>query len=212
MNRLKSLDGLRGIIALVLAFLFHYYCSFSANPLGISNVERLSTLAYLFFLISGFGLFLNCRQQVTQMSIARFMLKRVSKWYPLFLATTFCTAILIYISRLIVRNLDFTGTTDNLYHLLLNVILIHSGVAEDGQSFNTPAWFLGVLVINYFIFYCVERSKLSSKYVFYVLWTILGIYVVHHQPSTVTGTVRERRKPKHCLVPSCQNHLSQRQS
>lgn len=184
-NYICAFDGLKGIGACVIAFTYHYFCSFGARPLnkylylgymfGMYYVE-------IFFCISGFVTFMHYSN--TTITFNSFLKKKIQRLYPLFLITTIITALLIYISRYITCNYDFSGggVRDNLFHLFLNIIMLGAGWMEDVQAFNTPGWYVSILMICYIIFFLIQKCKMNEKVYVYIIWCIIGLWIVHQNP------------------------------
>lgn len=93
--RLSSLDGLRGICALLIALGFHYSAHFlrqSSPPLFFDNIiwsvlaRHGWLLVELFFMMSGFVIAYSYKMKVMQKEISfeAFFLRRIKHIYPVF--------------------------------------------------------------------------------------------------------------------------------
>lgn len=86
-------------------------------------------------------------------AFSEFMARRLRRLYPLYILTTvvqLCLRILLN---------ETPGITAKA--ILLNVLMIPSGWIDDGLPFNTPLWFVSVLMLCYIIFFALCR--LSGK-------------------------------------------------
>lgn len=187
---LKSLDGIKGICACIIAFTFHYYCSFNVEPL-----KKVLFLAYdygkycveTFFFLSGFVLFLHYSNKVN-ISFDKFLSKRLRRLYPMYLLTTLVTALLIYLSLICTRNftiwnVENGGGSNTISQLIIHILLLGSGWMENTQAFNSPLWYICILVICYIIFFFIEKKiKINDRIYAYIVWGLLGLWIVYNNP------------------------------
>lgn len=181
-GKFVALNALRGICALIIAFTFHYYCSFGQMPL--SNVleplyEYGKYCVELFFLISGFLIYYRYGEKISEGGICfkDFIHKRLRRLYPIFFITTLVTALLIYTSVYV-----FSGDigSNNLYHLLLSFLMLGSSGLEECQTFNTPSWYISVLFLMYILFYFIQKTaKMEKDIIAYSILSVIGIYIIH---------------------------------
>jgi peptidoglycan/LPS O-acetylase OafA/YrhL len=176
-DRLHALDVLRGFAALSVVFWHWQHFFYVGNAPHDFDRERqplfqLFSVFYthgslaveLFFCISGFVFFWLFAPKITNgsLSLARFFMDRFSRLYPLHLLTFVLVAGL---QCLYLRNHAsfFVYQANDLYHALLNILLIPAWGFEKGWSFNAPVWSVSVEVLLYGIFFllCLSgRGKL----------------------------------------------------
>lgn len=131
---IRALDGLKGICACIIAFTFHYWCSFEARPLDhllFWGYERGKYCVEIFFVLSGFVMCLNYSEIVKDISFKDFMLARCRRLWPLFFITTLVTFCLIYLAKIYQGNFEIYAGED-LYHLFLNMLLLGCGEGVRG--------------------------------------------------------------------------------
>lgn len=165
----KSIDGLKGICAFLIAFVWHYQHFVPLNAVPFYPLLRVSSdygMLYVeyFFLLSGFGMMHGYGKRVTgrEISFCAFMGRRIGKIYPLFLLTT---GIVVLLQTIVLRKTGSTFVYQNhdLYHLVLNVLLLQNGIFETGWSMNSPSWTISVLMPLYILFYAVNVMMSGSK-------------------------------------------------
>ncbi|WP_167958652.1 acyltransferase family protein [Anaerosporobacter faecicola] len=182
-NKFIGLSTLRGICACIIAFTFHYYCSFGQMPMknGIQVLYDYGKYCVeIFFLISGFLIFYHYAERISnqELRFVEFVKKRLLRLYPLFFLSTIVTAILIYLSIY-----TFHGQIgkNDLYHLVLSLLMLGASGFEDCQTFNTPSWYISVLFLLYLIFYVIQRhAKKKSMIMIYCLLALLGVTLIHN--------------------------------
>lgn len=174
MDRIYSLDVLRGVAALSVVFWhwqhFFYVGNVPQNfivwkqPLfsAFSFFYLHGSLAVeLFFCISGFVFFWLFSKRIADRTIApsRFFMDRFSRLYPLHIATFIAVALL---QLLYTRHHDtfFVYQTNDIYHAFLNLFLVPAWGFETGWSFNAPVWSVSVEALLYGAFFllCLARN------------------------------------------------------
>ena len=148
-----QLDSLRGIFIMGI-LIYHVNASFgSAFSEFLDPVYKYGGYFgnYFFFMLSGFLIAFSYKYFLSQgqISFAWFIKKRLLKLYPLYFITT---VVQLYL-RILQNGTD--GITAK--SLLLNGLMMASGWIEDGFPFNTPLWFVSVLILCYIIYYVVCR-------------------------------------------------------
>ena len=114
--RISSLDALRGIAALAVV-LYHYTFRYNALYGHNFSLEPLSVLKYghlgvqLFFIISGFVIYLSIEN--TQ-SIKKFASNRFARLYPAYWCAVFVTFFTVMIFGLPGRDVSFSNMLVNL--------------------------------------------------------------------------------------------------
>lgn len=148
-GRLDRLDGLRGLAAAVVAFIYHGQPFFDpAHALaGPRLLVWFQTWGWafvdLFFVISGY-IFAHVylRGQGLQKSgLADFAVARIARLYPLHLATLLLCALL------------FTSNPANTwYAFLAHLVMAQAFVPPVALTFDGPSWSLSIEVVCYILF------------------------------------------------------------
>lgn len=175
----KSLNALRGIGACVIAFVWHYQ---HFGPQDGSPFYSLWPLFYqygyavveLFFMLSGFGMVRGYEVSILEdkISFTEYIKRRFKRLFPLSWITLGVITVLqlIYKSKM---GTTFVYSGFDLYHFVLNLLGMQSGILGADVSFNGPAWCISVCIFCYILFYIIvkNQAKLGRE----LLWLYLGI-------------------------------------
>ena len=153
------LNSLKFISSFIIAFVLHYRHFPMEEGFPLSNLFKWSynqgcLLVELFFMLSGFGMFIGYGKKIMMHKIEfkNYILKRITKLYPLFFFTT------ILVTILEIWHIKLTGKTfvyGNLdsWHFFMNLILCQNSIFGIEHSFNGPSWCLSICFILYIINY-----------------------------------------------------------
>jgi peptidoglycan/LPS O-acetylase OafA/YrhL len=174
MNRIKQLDGLRGI-AVILVLLFHYLNNSYSNSestylnqfeISISKITSIGWVGVnLFFVLSGFLIattLLNNRKSSSFFST--FYLRRFSRIIPIY----FLLLLLYFFFASYFKYIDTVlfEKPIPLYHYFLFIQnFVMSSQGHFGPNALTPTWSLAVeeqfyLLIPFLIFYLTDKQLL----------------------------------------------------
>lgn len=184
-DHLECIDGIKGIACFIIAFFWHYRHFCKPPDVPFFNIFQVSykygyLLVELFFMLSGFGMMSGYGRRVLdhEITFPEYIMKRIKKLYPLFLLSTF---IVIILEILIHHKAGefFVYQNFDLYHLVLNLLLLQNGLLETGWSFNSPSWVISVLIILYALFYliCYHSKRSSVVYYLFAMCAILGCII-----------------------------------
>ena len=185
-NHLTGIDGLKGIGAFIIAFIWHYqhFGPLDTNPLG--NVFKLSYywgwwMVDFFFILSGFGMMLGYGKRIIdrEISFKDYFVKRFKKLYPLFFVTT----IVILILQIIYKQKAgtyFINEYMDVYHVIQNLLCLQGGLLGTEISLNGPAWCISIFLLCYILFYFVMYRVKGKRHALYVFCfaAILGAALV----------------------------------
>lgn len=187
--RLRSLDSLRGIAAAGVAFLFHYSHfnieHFTAHPETLPWFNTLHwfyqcgwNLVDFFFVLSGFIFMHVYFRKISENRVSErtFFILRLSRLYPLHLATLLLVAAVQYY-RLFAGKGYFDCMYNDVYHFLLNLFFLQAGFFNDSFSFNHPSWSLSCEVAAYFIFFYTLK-KFKKPALLFTLYIFAGISIL----------------------------------
>lgn len=157
-NRIHQIDALRGIAAVLVAFIFHqHYLTgiYRSGPLmGLPVFTWLHKYGYtmvdLFFVISGF-IFCHVylRGGAMTAKAGDFAVARLARLYPLHLVTLIAAALVLHFGNPV--GMDHLKTDS--WHFLLNLLMLQESGLNDGHNFNMPAWSISVEIYCYIVFY-----------------------------------------------------------
>ena len=193
-SRFYSLDILRGITALTVIFWHwqHFFAPLNPTGVALQQVRQPFFLALsffyrhgysavqLFFCLSGFVFFWLYGERVASQAISfkRFSLLRLSRLYPLHLATLLLVAAgqLAYYAM---TQKQFVYHANDVYHFVLNLLFISSWGFQHDYSFNAPIWSVSVEIFLYGVFFLVCRL-LKAGWITIVFGIVAGL-----PPATV---------------------------
>ncbi|EEV7017300.1 acyltransferase [Escherichia coli] len=177
-KRIYTLDVLRGFAALsvVLWHWQHFFMKNNAASGIIINRQPFYEFFFvfyhyglyaveLFFVISGFIFFYLYADNIhsNKTSAKTFIVNRVSRLYPLYIFT-FAVVAILQIIFFKSHNYFFVYPMNDIYHAILNLLMIQSWGFERGWSFNAPTWSVSIEVLMYMIFFIL--CKFTSKTTF----------------------------------------------
>lgn len=183
----SGIDGLRGIGAIAIAFFSHYFYMVPERNFPFYNGLTYWCWNYarffveMFFLISGFVITMSYHDRILQKKVSfwNYFKKRVLRFYPLMLVTLVLTAMVQAV------HMQLTGdyfakeiVMENTVVSFLLHLLCLQGTGLAPVSFNSPAWYLSILLIMYVIFYVLTAlfAKYRLEYVAYFLMVVLGVF------------------------------------
>jgi peptidoglycan/LPS O-acetylase OafA/YrhL len=192
-RHLHSLDFARGIAALAVV-LWHWQHFFFNGPVpGAFQREEQPFYSVLFlfyekgwfavdffFALSGFIFFWLYAEKIRKRCVTtrRFFFLRLSRLYPLHLATLLLVACLqwLYMRS---HGAYFVYPLNDAYHFILNLFFASAWGLEKGFSFNAPIWSVSVEVLLYAVFFCITRL-LPTRAIYALLLAISGLYLQNY--------------------------------
>lgn len=185
-RRLYSLDAARAIAALAVVFQhWEHFASVPAfaAPHDASPLYALFQPLYdkgaravtFFFCLSGFIFFWLYGDKVRDRKTgpATFAVLRLSRLYPLHLATLLAVLIL-QIPMIGLLGQPFIYQQHDAQHFALNLFLIQYWGFEQGYSFNGPSWSISVEIFLYLAFFLACRW-LRPSFLICAILTIVGL-------------------------------------
>lgn len=136
----------------------------------------------LFFVISGFIFFYLYYDNIQNKSITlkAFFVKRLSRLYPLYFISFILVAFLqaLFFET---HNSYFVYYMNDIYHAILNILMIQSWGLERGWSYNAPTWSVSIEVLMYsmFFIFCLFKQKNSITLIVIVL-TAFFLYDINN--------------------------------
>jgi peptidoglycan/LPS O-acetylase OafA/YrhL len=170
-TRLHSLDALRTIAALAV-FVEHWPQHFFstdrfAQPLESAPLYRWLSFVYnngasavtFFFCLSGFIFYWLYAEAVFSghTTFRKFSLLRISRLYPLHLATLLLLVGLQPIIHALLSG-NFVYQHNDVYHFILNLFFLQCWGFESGYSWNGPSWSISVEIALYALFFIACRK------------------------------------------------------
>jgi peptidoglycan/LPS O-acetylase OafA/YrhL len=180
--KLHEIDALRGIAAVVVAFLFHQHYLHGQLGYGVFGSSAVFAWIYregwimvdLFFVISGF-IFAHVYLSDGRMTCdaGRFARARFARLYPLHLAMLLAAALVFAAGT--PASVDYAS--NDTWHFVLNLLMLQESGLNHGMSFNLPSWSISVEVICYVIFYVVASRFHARLGLVAVVIAVAGLLV-----------------------------------
>ena len=190
-DRLNCIDGLKGLGAFVIAFVWHYHQFDPQNGMPFANLFGLSyvfgwSMVDLFFILSGFGIMIGYGRRIVEKRtcFCDYILRRFRRLYPTFLISTFTVLILevLYKYR---AGKTFMYPNFDIYHLIRNLLLLQNGILGTDFSLNAPSWCISISMVCYCLFYLVlsrVREVRHAVYCFCFMF-MLGVAIIASEIS-----------------------------
>lgn len=174
-QKLLGLEGLR-FLATIAVLLWHYqHFAFAGGPriLNRSELPFYQALfpfyeageygVWFFWCISGFIFFWKYRAVVADRTIdgRTFFVYRLSRLYPLHLATLLLVAVLqpVYFAQ---HGFYFVYQNNDVPHFVAQLFMASDWLPPRSESFNGPIWSVSVEVLDYAIFFLALRLVTAS--------------------------------------------------
>jgi len=176
-ERIDSLDYLRGIMA--LSVMIYHYTSWSISPNELGSENLLGKLGIyavsVFYILSGLSLSMVYNNRIhSKNDVASFFIKRLFRLFPLFWLSIF----LVFSYKCLVSLHTGSELGISLYDLFLNLTLLF-GFINPSAYLSVGAWSIGNEVVFYSIipvlFYFSGRYKAIIPLCF-LLSMILAVY------------------------------------
>lgn len=148
MNRLESLDWLRGLLALSI-MLYHLTCWTAFEPDASEVMGRLGIYGVsMFFILSGLSMAEGYRRAITDLgSWGRFFLRRVFRIWPLL----WMAVGIVTVAGVVIKHKPIDWAV-----VLLNITTLF-GFVSPGAYVNTGAWSIG----NEMVYYALTPALLA---------------------------------------------------
>ncbi|NBO49857.1 MAG: acyltransferase, partial [Chitinophagia bacterium] len=165
-SRIKSLDGLRGILCILVVF--HHYDAKYIPPYFFENfiIRQADLLVDFFFIISGFVISYNYKHIATIEEAKLFLKKRFFRLYPLLLYTTTLYFIFEIVSRNAFSsfiNKEINNTT--IIKSYLDTLFLNNSTPLLGSSWgiNRPTWSISAEFYSY-VFFSIALIWITPKF------------------------------------------------
>lgn len=180
-ERILSIDSLKGIACLVIAFLWHYL---NMQPKGQGMpLQSVFGIFYdygqyfveLFFMISGFVMAYCYKDKIMDgEDFLPYIVKRYKHLYPTFFTTLmFMTVMEVFYNAI---TGSFYVYKVSVWHFILNLLCIQTGWLTTDQSFNGPAWCISVEIFLYILFYIATKFSKNDKNIYVIINGILFVF------------------------------------
>ena len=178
-EKLSALETYRGFAAIMIAAV-HFNVNWSLFNNQIVNGYYVQ----LFFTLSGFVIYLNYKDKITNfILLKKFIFRRFLRLYPLhflFLIVFLIIEILKYIIEIkynIAAN-NSAFSKNNLISFFYNLLMLQ--VFLDANTFNTPSWSISSEFFTYVIFAAIIISKKNYYTTFYLIIALVLFYRINH--------------------------------
>ena len=168
-KRFEVLDTMRGLFC-ILIVLYHYYGTCNGGFLSkikiISDISANGNVVVdFFFMISGFCMAVNYKNRIMN-HVIRFKDYFV-KHYLKFISFALLTLPLALVKQVLVYKAGL-DVKPNITDAILDVLCLRSGWGlQIAFPYNSPLWFIAVLLIMYLLYYvvCLLAKGSNTRYV-----------------------------------------------
>jgi peptidoglycan/LPS O-acetylase OafA/YrhL len=148
-GRIEAFDSLRGIAAIGVVF-WHYGTHFQAHPL-YAAFSPFYHAGYLlvdfFFVLSGYVITQAYWKESRREKLFLNIRSRIARLYPLHLFTLISVALIQWILE--EQGQPALSPANDLYHFMLNLVMLNGVGLQQDFSFNEPSWSISTeFVVN----------------------------------------------------------------
>jgi len=193
-----SLDAIRGLAALIVVLCHWQFYFYTDQTLQTKPLEELGLPLFpylsifynhafyavdLFFLLSGFIFFWFYAAKIAdgRTSFSHFMCYRLTRLYPVHFITLLSLIVLQYV-MVSMNGHTFIIQNNDIYHFLLNLLVIHSWGFERTPAlngFNGPSWSVSVELLLYLLFFLISWKKLHRNKGLLLAIVVAGAVIQH---------------------------------
>jgi peptidoglycan/LPS O-acetylase OafA/YrhL len=185
-KRISTLDSLRGIAAIGVAFFWHYQ---HYNPQNGYPFSRIGYWFYtygwnlvdLFFVLSGFVFSYVYGAKIVERKISfkEYGILRFSRLYPIHFVTLLLVASVQFFRNQLGLKYFVYGVND-IFHFILNLFFVQSGWLQQVYSFNGPSWSVSVEIFAYIVFFgtLYFLKENVSKNLAFSSYIVLGLLII----------------------------------
>ena len=184
-KRMGELDALKGMSAVVIALLYHYkdyWIQGGTNPMdGIPVIWHLVLngrwLVELFYIISGFTLYIGYKKKVLEAGGYSFFIKRLVRIMPVMDAAVLSAWILQWIIKWITGSTwcapDAGLDTWHTFYALLGL----QHLVDTAANIIPASWFIGPLFLCYALFWPLMKfaAKKENGWTIFLLPFLIGV-------------------------------------
>lgn len=201
-ERMKALNFLKGISAIIIAYFYHYRNDFAINIGKNYPYENLQgifggikwwsikgwMLTDLFFVLSGMTFVIAYKNKIAlgKISFHDFMLNRVKRLFPMMVISTITMTIMEYIYYICSGGVWWLSEA-NIWNVFISIIGMPTGWFNMGCIINMPIWYISILFQCYIIAYIfvriINRCKCSNW-----LWCIPIIFYLSVEYSALANS------------------------
>ena len=174
-NRDSFIDFLKVIGCISIAFIHHNKMLPGIAPF-FDNIlkEYLLLFVEVFFICSGYCMEMRYSNKIKDLNLATYLNKRFRKIYAVYLITLIICIIEAYV--FLYYGYNFVKDTSlDFFHIIQAILCIESGWFIGALSPNEAGWFVNVLLLDYLIFFFINKFAFKNRNIFYILLTLISI-------------------------------------
>lgn len=198
-----SITALKGIAAVIIAFIYHYKENFSilGNIFPFINIPFISFLSKngylfveLFFILSGILFVFAYHEKIEskKLDFHKFIIKKVKAIFPVMIISVLVMGILEFIYYY--KHGNFWYFSSNIWGIFISMTGTSMGWFYQGYVTNAPIWYISVLFQCYIIAFIISRfnKKLNNIYL-YLLIILIGLSIQNNNINVfVFNTISAR--------------------
>ena len=176
-DRLRPLDGVRGIAALIIACFLHWHDNINPNFVLLrfwNGYLDGRILVEFFFLISGltFTAFYMKRIANSEVSFSDFIYSRFVRLAPLYYGTLFYVTFMLILRKIFSVG-TFTYQYNDVHHFVLNLLMIQNYGLQTDANFNAISWTVCIEVLMCIVFFVVCKMTKTKHTYFAICWGLI---------------------------------------
>ena len=176
-DRLRPLDGVRGIAALIIACFLHWHDNINPHFVLLrfwNGYLDGRILVEFFFLISGltFTAFYMKRIANSEVSFSDFIYSRFVRLAPLYYGTLFYVTFMLILRKIFSVG-TFTYQYNDVHHFVLNLLMIQNYGLQTDANFNAISWTVCIEVLMYIVFFVICKMTKTKHTYFAICWGLI---------------------------------------
>lgn len=173
-SRISSLDGLKGIACILIAFVYHHGIQGLSGARWMAVGKIGNRCVELFFILSGFCMAMAYNEKINTISAKEFIIRRTRKIMPLYWITLI---VAFFMHKLCLAQsehiIQIAGNyTVNLYTGVLAVLGMKTGWMMWNGTYNGPAWFVCVLLLCYLLYFIIAKVCFGRRELYLLMFSI----------------------------------------
>ena len=174
-ERLRPLDGVRGLAAIVIAFFLHWHDNMNRDFTLLSyGYLDGRVFVELFFMISGltFTAFFMKRIANGSVSFSEFIYARFARLAPLYYGSLMVVTALLLV-RGVLGIAPFVYGYNDVHHFILNFLVMQTDGLQTDAGFNAVSWTVCIEILMYLIFFILCRKIKTKHNYFAACWILI---------------------------------------
>ncbi len=173
----KQLESLRGIAAVLVVFFHCDYFFYPVKHIMLFNKGYL--FVDLFFVLSGFVIYINYYNKLTSLrNLKFFLILRLGRIYPLHALTTLIF-LLVPVIEFITNDFGISKAQFSISNTIANFFLIQTWGFKEFYSLNTVSWSISTEFFAYVFFaFILTYFRKYSMIIYFIIFAIASMLLL----------------------------------